>query len=289
MHLAASYFLSHMPRRFAGLLAAALGLCPPLLAHHGRDFILIQDSSIPAPLQGVATAGLEWTRERSTDEVSAEPGIFMGLGPALAIGLSAGATDDGNGWRYSSVTPQFVLSLLPATGARSLRLGLWTGHEFADPAPGHTGDSATAHVHAAGSGPDAGGTGTHHHGGGHDHGSHSGGIHRHGESGLHSRIIAEADLTPHTRIVLNVISFASTDGGKPGFGYAVGVRHELSHRLLLGLEAIGDFAARQSAQQALLTGMFGLSDRLALRLGIGGGLTPSAPDFILHTSLVHRF
>lgn len=271
------------------LLAVWLWGCTSLHAHHGRDFILVQDSAIPAPLHGVVTAGMEWTREGTANEWSVEPGMFIGLGPALAVGLSGAATDSGTGWSYTGVTPQFVLSLLPATGPRKVRLGLWAGHEFSEPAAGHDELASPAHVHAAGGGPDAGSGGAHHHGGGHDHGSHSAGIHRHGESGLHSRMIFEADLAPQTRIVLNVLSFASTDGGKPGFGYALGIRRELSHRLLLGVEALGDFEERQSVQQVLLTGMFGLTHHLALRLGIGGGLTPSAPDFILHTGLVHRF
>lgn len=273
----------------AVLLAFLAAACPCLDAHHGRDFILVQDSSIPATLHGVATAGMEWTREGTANEWSAEPGVFVGLGPALAFGLSGAATDSGTGWNYTGVTPQFVLSLLPAKGPRNFRLGLWAGHEFSEPAAGHDHGDSSAHVHAAGGGPDAGGGGAHHHGGGHDHGDHSAGIHRHGESGLHSRMIFEADLTSQTRLVLNILSFASTDGGKPGFGYALGIRRELSHQLLLGVEALGDFEERQSVHQVLLTGMFSLSHHLALRLGVGGGVTPSAPDFILHTGLVHRF
>lgn len=274
------------------LLAALSLLAAPLHAHHGRDFILIQDSAIPPRFGGVALAGYEWTRDGDSDEFSTEPGFFVGLAPALAFGVSAGFSDSGDGWAYTGVTPQVVISLLPATGPRNLRVGLWAGYEFAESAGGgHEHGGSQTHVHDPGTGPDAGGPVLHDHGStGSDHGHDlESGIHRHGESGLHSRLIVEADLTARTRAVLNLISYVSGSGGKPGFGYALGVRHEFHHDLSLGLEALGDFEARGSSHQVLATAMIGLPGHLALRLGAGAGLTRSAPDFTLHTSLLFRF
>ena len=272
--------------RLCGPLFAALLILftTSLHAHHGRDFILIQDSAIPGYLSGVAIAGYEWTRDGDSSEFSTEPGFFIGLAPALAFGLSSGFSDEGDGWNYTGVTPQFVVSILPPTGPMNLRAGLWSGYEFAvEQAGGHS----DSHTHNPGSGPDAGPVVPHDHGG-HDHGSH-GGIHRHGESGWYNRLIFESDLTENTRVVLNLISFVSGTGGKPGFGYAAGVRHEFNHDLSAGIEAIGDFEERQSSHQVLFTTMIGLPKHFSLRLGIGAGLTPASPDFTMHSSILWRF
>ncbi|WP_184212704.1 hypothetical protein [Prosthecobacter dejongeii] len=261
-----------------------------VLGHHGRDFILVQDSAIPAPLSGVAIAGYEWQRDGDTDSFSTEPGFFIGLASSLAFGLSAGFSDESGDWNYTGITPQFVISLIPPTGPTNFRAGLWAGYEFAErPDDSHTG-SVGAHSHSPGSGPDAGGpVAPHSHGGGgHDHGSH-GGIHRHGESGFYSRLILESDITERTRAVVNLVSFVSGQGGGPGFGYAAGLRCEIHHDLSLGVEAIGDFRSYGSSHEILLTTMVGLPKHLSLRLGVGGGLTRASPDFTLHTSFLWRF
>ncbi len=259
-------------------------LTTTLHAHHGRDFILIQDSTIPHQFSGVAVAGYEWVRDGDTSEFSSEPGFFMGLLPALAFGLSAGFADEGDGWDYTGVTPQFVVSVIPPVGPMNFRAGFWTGYEFAEE---QEADHSQSHSHNPGTGPDAGPAVPHGHSG-HDHGSH-GGIHRHGESGWHHRFILESDLAERTRIVLNLVSFVSGSGGGPGFGYAGGVRHEFNHDLSFGIEAIGDFRSRGSSHEVLLTTMIGLPNQFAIRLGVGGGLTLASPDFTMHSSLLWRF
>jgi hypothetical protein len=267
-----------------------------LQAHHGRDFIFIQDSAIPAPFNGVVLAGFEWSREGDDSEFSSEPGFYMGLTPALAFGLTAGFSDEGDGWNSSGFTPQLVVSLLPATGPMNFRMGLWTGYEFANDVgtsfrgtvqkptktdPDDDDDPGIDPLHTGGPEPIPG-TGMDYH-------DSRGGIHRHGESGWYSRFIMEADLSHHTRVVFNLVSFVSGNSGRPGFGYATGIRHEFNHDLSLGLEAIGDFRSRGSSHQLLATTMIGLPGHLSLRLGFGGGLTEASPDFTLHSSLMWRF
>jgi len=63
-----------------------------------------------------------------------------------------------------------------------------------------------------------------------------GGIHS-SESSLHSRLIVEADLMKSTRIIANLVNFASTQGGPPDWGCAAGLRHEFSHDLSIGISA----------------------------------------------------
>lgn len=263
------------------------GFCP-VHGHHGRDFILVQDSAIPSGFGGVALTGVEYSREGSANEFSTEPGFFIGLAPSLAFGLNVGFSDEGEGWRNKGITPQWVLALPVPSGPFNLRAGLWTAYEFAEGA-GHAHANGSVHVHDPGTGPDAPPPIIHDHGsGGHRHGSH-GGIHRDGESGWHSRLILEADVEENTKLVANLVSFVSGDGGSPGWGYAVGLRHEVNHDFSLGVEATGDFEERNSAQQLLLTSMFGLPSGFVLRVGVGAGLTPSAPDFTMHTGLLWRF
>lgn len=270
-------------------------LTSSLPAHHGRDFIFIQDSAIPAPFSGVALAGFEWSREGDKSEFTSEPGFYMGLTSALAFGLTAGFSDEGDGWNSTGLTPQFIVSVMPATGPLNFRMGLWTGFEFANDvnrtsdtvkkSGGRTSeedDPVILPLHTVSPEPVSGGTGVAHH-------DSRGGIHRHGESGWYSRLIMEADLLQHTRIVLNLVSFVSGNSGRPGFGYATGIRHEISHDFSLGLEAIGDFRSRGSSHQLLATTMIGLPGHLSLRLGFGGGLTQASPDFTLHSSLMWRF
>jgi hypothetical protein len=290
------------------LLCRALGALLPLLfttlhAHHGRDFILVQDSAIPEFLSGVAISGVEWTSDGDTNEFSTEPGFYVGLSKYLAFGLSAGFSDDGDGWKYTGITPQIILSLVPSTGPTNFRAGLWLGYEYAEDFTSTT--ATVSHDHGGGGGggggPDAPPPATWNFQRGKYHGipagdstsgggsGDPGGITRAGESGLQSRLILESDLMKNTRAVLNLVSFVSGDGGKPGFGYAAGVRHEVSHDFSFGVEALGDFEKRQSSHQVLLTSMIGLPRHLSLRLGVGAGITRTAPDFTLHTSFLWRF
>lgn len=281
----------------------SLCLCHAIHAHHGRDFILVQDSAIPERFHGVAMAGYSWTREGDQDTFSTEPGVYVGLTSSLAFGLTAGFSDEAGNWSYTGVTPQFIVSILPATGPRNFRIGFWTGYEFAEdlsssPSVLTTGQSGNN----PGSGPDARQSAAFSridrfpaHAGSHgptpqgQEGSGRRGIHRHGESGWYSRLIFEADVADHTRMVLNFISFVSGEGAGPGFGYAAGLRHELNHDLSLGMEAIGEFRSYGSSHEVLLTAMVGLPRHLALRFGAGGGLTNSSPDFSMHAGLLWRF
>lgn len=294
--LGAGLFLAQKYRFIRLLLLLFITPQADIHAHHGRDFIFIQDSAIPDPFSGVVLAGFEWSREGDESEFSSEPGFYMGLTPALAFGLTAGFSDEGDGWNSSGFTPQFIVSLLPATGQLNFRMGLWTGYEFANdvgtkfggaikkPAqtvPDDDDDPGVDPLHTGGPEP-VPGVGMVYH-------DSRGGIHRHGESGWYSRLIMEADLSHETRIVLNLVSFVSGNSGRPGFGYAAGIRHEFSHDLSLGLEAIGDFRSRGSSHQLLATTMIGLPGHLSLRLGFGGGLTQASPDFTMHSSLMWRF
>ena len=298
-----------------------------LWGHHGRDFILLQDSTVPPALTGVLLNSFEWSSMAGDDEFSTEPGIFMGLAPFLGGGANVNFTESGSGWAYSSITPNITLTLpsdLP------IKVSLWMGYQVAVPEPeltpevhlhtddgtaaassGDAGNQAPAEPCGPDFGPDAppcdevvphdhsthdhsthdhssGGTTAHDHSG-HSHaGGHShSGIHRHGTTGLYTRLVFDANLGHHSKVVLNVINF-TTANGKPGFGYAFGFRHEFSHDLSVSFEAAGDFDAGGS-QEVLAAAQFAVAEHWSMRLGFGFGLTPASPDFSLHTGILWRF
>ncbi len=335
-----------------------LALATSARAHHGLDFLLLQDATFPQPLSGSFFNNSEWTRERALDEYATEPGLHLGVLPGLAVGGMAHFADMGDGWAYSSTTPYVVINLLPVE-IKGVRVALWTGYEFASeeethsatrpsktktrttsrktstkavttPAAaaiasstssstkGKSAPSASRSRHTGGTtgggGPDAPTTGTHDHPVAapaaaapaprqddeaqqvvvepviipiaepvHIHE----GIHRHGQSGLHSRLIIEADLGKHDKIVANLINF-TPEHGKGAWGYGVGLRHAFHHDFAMSVEAVGDFDASLE-HQALVAAHWSPVDWLALKVGVGIGITPEASDVAVHTGIVWRF
>lgn len=251
---------------------------------------------MPAALTGVILNSFEWSSMSGDDEFSMEPGVFTGLTTFLGAGANVSFSESGQGWAYSSVTPNIVFRLpsdLPVTFA------VWAGYQFAVPGNDqHEAEGGAPHDHGVEQcgpefGPDAppcdqGGPP-------HDHGSHSHGagghthtgVHRHGTSGLFTRFIIDARLSSQDRLVLNLINFITPDG-KPGTGYAAGYRHEFSHDFSTSLEITGDFGAGAS-HQALGAIQAALVSHLSIRLGVGFGLTPTSPDFSIHSSVLWRF
>ena len=80
------------------------------------------------------------------------------------------------------------------------------------------------------------------------------------------------------------------EGGQDGtdWAYAIGFRPDLDRRLGWGLEGQGEFR-RQGAHEVLV-GVYGEpTEQLTLKIGLGAGLGPEAPDFTLRAGLVWRF
>ena len=113
------------------------------------------------------------------------------------------------------------------------------------------------------------------------------GIHRHGEEGLHARLIIDVNLGDHDKVVTNVINFTPAEGSA-AWGYAVGYRHAFNHDLAASLEAVGDFDGRGS-HEVLLAVHRTIDHHLTLKLGVGTGLTPDSPDASVHAGIVWRF
>lgn len=247
-------------------------------AHHGRDFLLVQDYLVPAPSTGILFGNFEFSSQDGPDEWSVEPGLMYGLAPRLAFGLTADFADEGEGWKYRSISPQFQFQLTDAAANMPIRFALVAGYQFAD--GGNAGDEPPAEGRIA----------LRHEG--HDeeleHALHGhGGIHQHDSDAFFARLIMETDLTPNDKLVVNILSI-SPDDGETAFGYAAGWRHSFNHDFALGLEATGDFD-NDGSHEAVAAGYFSLNHSLTLKLGIGAGLTDVSPDFTIRSGVTWRF
>lgn len=267
--------------------AFALALTLPAAAHHGRDFLLVQDAAVPLPFTGILYSNFVLATHPGPDEWTIEPGIQYGIAPGLSLGATLTFLDEGEGMEYAALSPQLQWQLNPGTKG-PIRLSLLAGYQFAE----STGDAHDHgdHDHGTGTacgpefGPDAPPCETipphtHAH-------SHSG-IHQHGTDALFTRFILEADIAPDTKLALNLIGVLP-DGDNMQWGYAAGLRHAFSHAFALGIEALGDFKTH-GYHEIAAAAYFSPTHTLTLKCGLGTGLTSQSPDLTLHTGLLWRF
>jgi len=274
--------------RFSALVAAGAALSAfavSVQAHHGRDFLLIQDYAVPPPLSGIVYGNFEVDTMDGPDEWSIEPGGMIGLGRGLALGTSFHFTDEGGGWEYSSISPQVQFQLTPQGSANPVKFAVLAGYQFV------RGGEEEAHDHGPPvCGPEYGpdsppcdemATAEHTH----SH-SHSG-IHQHGVDAFFARLIMETDLTASDKLVVNLIN-VTPDGGDSSWGYAAGWRHSFNHDLAAGIETIGDFN-RHGYHEAVLAGYYSPTHSCTLKIGAGAGLADESPDFNFRTGVLWRF
>lgn len=394
-------------------LPCLVAICFPLnssFAHHGQDFLLLQDAASTKPLDGSLFSNFEWSSSNGFDELGLESGFQLGIAPRLTLGATVEFGDEGNGWDYSSVMPYLHLDLTPKDLKWPIRIAIMGGYQFAnhanekretiyviEDAPAanppvkstvkhrraNQSSSATAAATTAPAttsppvttpeepeepeeptpcgpayGPDAPPCPEtlplyHANHPGHQEPvvivapapvtaptppgaqansstpgnvndaaspaaskkdqkaaqkkarqqtqkalkqaqkkaesaqSETGGIHRHDENYFFGRIIIEADLTHHDKLVLNVINLVP-EKGKPAWGYGAGLRHSFNHTWAVGLEAQGDFGDANE-HELVLGGYFSPIHTATFKLGVGCGLTEESADFSLRTGLVWRF
>ena len=262
-----------------------LSLTIPAAAHHGRDFLMVQDYSVPAPFTGIVYSNFELASHDGPDEWSIEPGIMTGLGAGFAFGAAARFSDEGEGWEYASVSPQIQYQLTPQTSAIPVKFALVAGYQFA-----RGSNEEEAHTDPVFCGPEYGPDAPpcdavvpHEHG--HSH-SHTG-IHQHSTDAFFARLVMEMDLTPSDKIVANLIH-VTPDGASAAWGYAIGLRHSFSHAFAIGMEAVGDFNTH-GYQEAALACYLSPSHHFTVKLGAGLGLSEASPDYTIHTGVVWRF
>lgn len=344
-------------------MMAAFALSGVSRAHHGDEFLFVDDYTLDPPGAMHFGAGFGWERHGSLDAFGSESMCFLTIAPMVALSVSATFLDEGGGWDYSSVTPRLHVQLTPPEWDFPVRAGLSIGCQIVDGAAGygtrrvrsvsyervdcgcaasaspvqatpassagqsnggsspgggpvcdpsvdvdcvlpappdgspakHTGH---AEVPAAAAAPAAGGgsggsarpTKTLRRvsyrnvpeEGGHD----SGGIHNHHSNLWIGRFIVETDLGP-TKAIINIIGI-SPEGAAPSWGYAVGLRRQISHHFGAGVEAIGDFDPR-GMHEVVAAAYYSPVHSLGLKLGAGFGLTDASPDFSFRSGIIWRF
>ncbi len=255
-------------------------------AHHGEDFLVAMDSTVPEPMHATAFSAIEWSRRGTEDEVSFEPGFMAGLLPGLAAGASFQFEDeDAAGWDYSAIDPSLQWTI--PSGDCPVKFAIHAGYVFAEHSgEGHHHDEADEAGHERQ---------PRHEGEDHDedaffddHASHEhNGIHRHGEDHFHMRLIADTKLGEKNRLVLNLIGVAP-GSGEYDFGYAIGLRHQFSHAWAVGLENIGDFNTH--GENELIAGLYWTPiHECTIRLGAGVGIGQASDDFSLRSGIIWRF
>ena len=110
--------------------------------------------------------------------------------------------------------------------------------------------------------------------------------HSHNQNQWIGRLVVEANFGS-TKILANLIGVSPEDGS-PSWGYAAGVRHQFTHKLALGVEAIGDFVDH-GQHEIILGGYMTPVHSLTFKIGAGFGLTEASPDFTLRSGFVVRF
>lgn len=114
------------------LLAALACFLQPLQAHHGLDYMVIQDGQAPALWSVMPFAAADFSRGSHGEEFNIESGLLLGLGHDFGLGVSAGYTDDEDtDWRYSAVTPYLSVPLFRSDSLPWLRVSLYAGYQFA--------------------------------------------------------------------------------------------------------------------------------------------------------------
>jgi hypothetical protein len=264
----------------SSISALTLALMLPVAAHHGQDFFLLDDTLIPAKGHGLALGTFAFEDEGEDDTLSYSTGVLLGVLPRTALSLQSDFIDEaGAGWAYRSVTPGFHFDLTPPDLKRPIRLGLSAGYQFAE-TPGEEHHDSGHHDAAEEAEEEAG---HHHEAEGHEHS----GIHNHDDSLFIGRFVLEADLTPSTLIVANLISVLP-DGKSAAWGYGIGLRQKLRPDFSIGVEAIGDFASH-GGHEIIGAAYWEVIPHLILKAGAGIGLTGDSPDASFRTGFVWMF
>lgn len=262
----------------ASLAATAL-LSVPAWAHHGRDFLVTEDYALPSPGSGHFHAMFDWEDNSEGDEFAVSPHAIIGVLPRTAVSVAARFDKLGSdSWDYASVTPSLHFQLTDPDSKCPFRVSLSAGYQFTS---GSGGESVEVEHELAEDG---------HADHGHDHdeaeGHAHGSVHNHDADQFIGRLVLEQSFG-ETKVIVNLIS-AVPDGGSVNWGYAAGVSHKVLPNLALGLEATGDFESG-GEHELILGTYFEANHSLALKLGVGFGLTDSSPDVAIHSGFVLRF
>jgi len=121
-------------------------------AHHGRDFLVVQDFFLPDFLGGVLTSSFEASQTGDFMSYNVEPQVLFGVAPGAAVGLSASYADEaGLNWVLESLAPAFYLQLTPRASDFPFRIAVGGSYQFALGGDGGHSSSSSASSSASGS------------------------------------------------------------------------------------------------------------------------------------------
>ena len=267
---------------FSSLLSVLVISASSSFAHHGQDFILLEDYHIPSVGSGHLMTNFEWENGSEGNEFGFSPSLMFGVLSQVALSVEADFRNEvASDWEYASVTPALHFQLSPPDSKSSFRFGLSAGYQFGNLSSESTeGEAEEADGHAE--------EGGHEHADEHEHAEHGHGgssIHAHGVDAFVGRFIVEGDFGA-TKVVFNLLSLV--DENEANWGYAAGVRHKVADKVALGVEAMGDFES-EGWHEVVVGAYVEPIHSLTLKVGVGFGLTEATPDFTLRTGLIYRF
>lgn len=273
---------------------APLILLPVLMssahAHHGQEFMIVEDAEIPHAGTGNVIADTDFTRSGADDSNSTVFSASYGL-PYLeqtAVVASLSQSDENGSWQTESGFLSFQHAL-GELGPLSFSLSAGYQQAMVDPPPSHV------HIHQVTTdpgvdlGPDAPPPSTtpvtHIHGASDSH--HHSGLHNHGVDQWLLRCNVEAELSPRTKVIFNGI-FVDAKGSPLATGYAFALSQKVSDAFALGLETIGDIG-KKGEHLAMIAAYYQATDEVFLKSGVGMGLNPQSPDLTLRLGVGWRF
>lgn len=121
--------------RFPPLLGCAALLCASAhfaVAHHGKDFLIVESYDVPHPGDVYAISSAAIATLNGETALEFEPSLLIGIAPRLAFELHAhtGKEPDGS-FRYEATAPAVHFQITPPDSTFPVRVGLSAEYEFA--------------------------------------------------------------------------------------------------------------------------------------------------------------
>ena len=106
---------------------------PAARAHHGSEFLSLEDYGIGHPGEGLINSGFDIESYPNGDEISSELGFFISPMHRVGFGVDVRFTEDANGdWVYSSVSPKLQIQLTDPHKDTRFKIGVSVGYQFAE-------------------------------------------------------------------------------------------------------------------------------------------------------------
>jgi hypothetical protein len=113
-------------------LLAMLLLVANARAHHGLEFMILQEGTAPEPWSITPFVSSSFSQGGHGDETKIEGGMLLGLTHGVGLGVSTSYIDiEGADWRYTSTTPYLTLQLFQSDSLPWLRIGVYAGYQIA--------------------------------------------------------------------------------------------------------------------------------------------------------------